>query len=223
MARHGTYAGYQRHLALKQPACLDCRRAQRAYRLGELDLVPTRTVLPTAWMRAAACLGVKRFTEKSIDEQREGWCDTCPVRVDCLEFGLAQPEIVRDSATFGGLTAREQIEERRRRRGDARGELDVDGFEIEPLPAAAVACTTSGQQLRVSGSTPEKVVQRWEDMVQDVTDLLDARERVETICERLGRKPETLAKSLQRAGRPDLAGPFHAAAWRLKNPRRRAD
>lgn len=51
--------------------------------------------------------------------------------------------------------------------------------------------------------------------VEDVRWLLGAGESVDSICQRLGRQPDSLARSLHRAGDTDAARAF----WRLSKRR----
>lgn len=208
MARHGTLAGYELHRRQDSPVCARCKRARNQYQqYGDTTPAPTRTVLDTGWMTRSACLGISEFPDWPY-EQQQPYCQACPVASDCLEFGLAQSEIVKDCATYGGLTGRDLIEERRRRRAAAAAQLGEDGFELEPS-AAAVAYTMAPAQLRVSASLPH-VVERRLALIEDVTDMLGAGETPVRICARLGRSADALVHALVRAGHPELAAHFYA-------------
>lgn len=50
------------------------------------------------------------------------------------------------------------------------------------------------------------------DRAEDAADLLSAGESPAVIAQRLGIKPRSVARALQRAGRNDLAGAFEAKA-----------
>lgn len=213
MARHGTNAGYQQHLRTGVPLCTQCRRAHNAHRRGEKPPAPTRTVLPTRWMDRAACAGILDFPDWPVDRQKTH-CGRCPVQAACLDFALAQPEIVRDSATFAGLTGREQIEERRQRRQAARGRVDQDGFDITTTPQPAVA-HKAAPRLEVNAQLPG-VRERRRVLVDNVAFLLGAGTGPEEAARRLGKTTEALSRALQRAGRYDLARPFQAAHQRTR-------
>lgn len=61
------------------------------------------------WMKSAACRTDPQFTERPVPQQL-GVCADCPVRTDCLEFGLTQiPAEPRDCCVYGGLTPVEVV------------------------------------------------------------------------------------------------------------------
>lgn len=56
-------------------------------------------------------------------------------------------------------------------------------------------------------------------VVSDVAHLLTAGESPHQVARILARKPGTLARALERAGRRDLASPFNALAWAARQER----
>ncbi len=63
-----------------------------------------------AWMARAACRGTDTgafFPGRGETlEAVRGVCDGCPVRAECLDFAMADPEIV---GMWGGTSARERM------------------------------------------------------------------------------------------------------------------
>jgi WhiB family redox-sensing transcriptional regulator len=76
------------------------------------DPEPGLLGVPAAWFARAACRGmpVETFVptgkSASLDAARRV-CAGCPVRVECLAYALADPDLDR-FGVFGGLTARER-------------------------------------------------------------------------------------------------------------------
>ncbi len=137
-------------------------------------------MLDLNWMDAAACASIKGFTEKPIDQQR-AVCATCPVRPECLGWGLDQTtygRVAREPIVFGGATP-EQLHKLHRRR--ARG---------------TVAALQGEAQLQVTAQL-QAVDERRRLLVQTVAELLANHET-----------PAAIA--LLRAGYPALAGLFEA-------------
>lgn len=77
-----------------------------------------------AWQQKAACRGMGPdlfFTERgaSTNPAKE-ICAACPVRVECLEYGMSmQGRGGYDFGIWGGASARERRRERRVRKGRA--------------------------------------------------------------------------------------------------------
>ena len=70
------------------------------------------------WMSAAACMGepLEIFypdTESDADLAK-AICEVCPVRIDCLDYALANFRGATDSGVWGGTTERERAAIRRR-------------------------------------------------------------------------------------------------------------
>jgi WhiB family transcriptional regulator, redox-sensing transcriptional regulator len=76
-----------------------------------LDEFTSAVLLPT-WADRAACRGadVDVFFPQGPSRAARTYCATCPVRVDCLAFAMARPDL---RGIWGGLTAA-QRENRRR-------------------------------------------------------------------------------------------------------------
>jgi WhiB family transcriptional regulator, redox-sensing transcriptional regulator len=65
-----------------------------------------------SWHAQAACrgVGIERFILERGCVSRRDLCDGCPVRAECLEAALTDPELV---GLWGGTTERERCEMRR--------------------------------------------------------------------------------------------------------------
>lgn len=82
--------------------------------------------IPTGdWLDEAACgavtLGMLAYFETLTEDQAVEFCQTCPVRVECLEAELAaedgdDPTQVKYFPVFGGLKGRERAKILRERR-----------------------------------------------------------------------------------------------------------
>lgn len=72
-----------------------------------------------AWMRRAACKGHPpewwwpEANDNPTRDRAQGICAKCPVRADCLEYGLSRPKEV---GILGGLTERQRKALRRQLR-----------------------------------------------------------------------------------------------------------
>ena len=81
-----------------------------------------------AWQLRAACLGVGAdvfFIERGGGAQKQAAmakavCAACPVRAECLEYGLSLPEPERHYGIWGGLTEKERRKLRRERKTSER-------------------------------------------------------------------------------------------------------
>lgn len=58
----------------------------------------------STWMPRAQCRGVQNFTELPILSQLAA-CPGCPVRTECLTFGLEQVRETAHSGGFGRMVA----------------------------------------------------------------------------------------------------------------------
>lgn len=74
------------------------------------------------WQEHAACRGVDPdlfFPERGeTNREAKRICLTCPVRVRCLDYALAEGEWL---GIWGGMTPRDRRRERTRRRDQRRG------------------------------------------------------------------------------------------------------
>ena len=78
------------------------------------------TFAGTTWMERAACAGIPGFTELDSPQQRTT-CVGCPVRAECLEFGLNSDQaVIGTSTVYGGLSGFELAAVARERRGLAK-------------------------------------------------------------------------------------------------------
>ena len=82
---------------------------------------------PPSWQLRAACLGVGGglfFPERGVSEEKiqeaKHICAGCPVRLECLEYGLHDPQGI-----WGGLTVRERRKLLRQRRMVAQRKDDA--------------------------------------------------------------------------------------------------
>ncbi len=67
------------------------------------------TYASTEWMEQAACRGIVGFTELDWLDQ-VGTCNTCPVRRECLVYGLDDPAARAGYGTiYGGLVGRQMV------------------------------------------------------------------------------------------------------------------
>jgi len=77
----------------------------------------TATYRATEWMLDMGCAGIYGFTEAPLVEQRKV-CATCPVKAECLEYGLSDPAaLLGFSSVYGGLSAVELSQIARAREG----------------------------------------------------------------------------------------------------------
>ena len=69
------------------------------------------TYATTEWMLDAVCLGIPDFTELPIAEQVSICRKTqCPVRLQCLEYGIAQrPATASSTVVYGGIYPSELV------------------------------------------------------------------------------------------------------------------
>ena len=111
---------------------------------------PTVAFVPPAWWREAACSGMPTSTFVGnagyASSAAVEVCQGCPVRDQCLEYALADPDLYA-FGVFGGATPRE-----RRAIGRARG-LATSPLEVaEPKPEVAprqlAACGTEAAYRR---------------------------------------------------------------------------
>lgn len=59
------------------------------------------------WMRSAVCAGVEGFTENPWPEQVAA-CSECPVKSECLSYGLEEPVTdPKEALVWGGLPPRQ--------------------------------------------------------------------------------------------------------------------
>ena len=80
----------------------------------------TATYATTTWMERAACASIPDFTEADSTTQRKV-CVDCPVKAECLEFGLASDQaVIGTSTVYGGLSGFELAAVARERRGLAK-------------------------------------------------------------------------------------------------------
>ena len=80
----------------------------------------TATYATTTWMERAACAGIPGFTELDSPQQR-ATCVDCPVKTECLEFGLTSDQaVIGTSTVYGGLSGFELAAVARERRGLAK-------------------------------------------------------------------------------------------------------
>lgn len=79
--------------------------------LARTRSVPTVQLAPPAgdWREAAACRGDVAFVDLPLVDQQPV-CARCPVRQDCLAYGVEHAPISGDSVTYGGMTG-EQLAE----------------------------------------------------------------------------------------------------------------
>ena len=151
------------------------------------------------WMGAAACANMPRFTKLPWPEQLK-LCNVCTVRAECLDYGLQTAEL--------GTVKRQGIVYR-----------GVPPHELHQLlkqrSKTAAACPAPAR-LQVTAQLPH-VRKRRQQLVETITELLEARETPEAIAARLGKTVEGIAKALDRAGVDALVPMFEAAA-RRKQP-----
>lgn len=69
------------------------------------------TYATTEWMLDAACLGIPDFTELPVADQVSICRKTqCPVRFQCLEFGIAmRPASASSTVVYGGIYPSELV------------------------------------------------------------------------------------------------------------------
>ena len=69
-----------------------------------------------SWPELALCKDDREFSDREVAEQIVV-CRGCPVRLECLEYGLATaPSLVRDAVVHGGLTPTQLVRRARQRR-----------------------------------------------------------------------------------------------------------
>lgn len=149
------------------------------------------------WMARIACAPYRDFTGLPVTKQLEV-CAGCLVTAECLDHALATctlGTVVRDGAVYGGRTPAEL---HRLMKARARAVVTVAA-----APAAA---------LRVHSRMGDDGLAA---LIEDVEDLLAARQTPAAIAARLGRAPGGLGKTLARAGRQDLANLFEAEYKRV--------
>ena len=77
------------------------------------------------WLDQAACRGLNPDLWFPARETPQDYapakrvCAACPVRVECLEYALSVPMLLREGI-FGGLSPKERQREARRRRAGRR-------------------------------------------------------------------------------------------------------
>jgi len=103
------------------------------------------------WMEEAACAGIGGFTEAPFAEQVPV-CRQCPVRFDCLEYGLSDPSaLLGFSSVYGGLSAVQLSQIARAREGKPAlitERKDRPRAAYKPKPArgpVALTCDQCGQ------------------------------------------------------------------------------
>lgn len=116
-------------LAASRPPTRSPKIEQPGPTIGTVDdaliawlMIPEAGPMPTLedllrrpeWHQRAACrgVGVETFIAGRGGQYRRELCETCPVRQECLEVALADPEIV---GLWGGTTERERRQMRRGR------------------------------------------------------------------------------------------------------------
>lgn len=148
------------------------------------------------WMGDAACANMPRFTKLPWPEQLK-LCNVCTVRAECLEFGLETAElgtVRRQGIVYGGVAPQELHQ------------------LLKQRSKTAAACEAPAR-LQVTAHLPH-VRKRREQLVETITELLEARQTPEAIAARLGKTVEGIAKALDRAGVDSLVPMFEAAARR---------
>ena len=151
------------------------------------------------WMADAACANMPLFTKLPWPEQLK-LCNVCEVRAECLEFGLGLVDpgrVKRQGIVYGGVPPQELHQ------------------LLKQRSKTAAACEAPAR-LQVTAQLPH-VRERREQLVETITELLEARQTPEAIAARLGKTVEGIAKALDRAGVDALVPMFEAAA-RRKQP-----
>lgn len=73
-----------------------------------------------SWREQAACIGQSELMfDFYRTSQAKALCEGCPVREECLTWGLKQPYMRKVHFIFGGLTS-DELKQERRRRGQSR-------------------------------------------------------------------------------------------------------
>ena len=124
--RCGTHSGYEAHRRAKTPPCPPCKSAKSAYNVEQRrrrraraagEYVPPRrppapppaTLRPgdVSWMEDATCAQVGPLDHAFFPDrgrtpsQALELCQACPVRAQCLAFGLDEPHGI-----WGGVSER---------------------------------------------------------------------------------------------------------------------